>query len=402
VGIDLRTGQTVWNINPPHLRRHSKLTKDMRTEILVIGAGISGALISQSLTQLGMEVVTIDRRDIGKGSTTASTAMLSYEADLNLIDLIRKRGKKNAVRAYELGVEAIDAIEATVKTLDDASDFRRKRSLYLASSKRDVPMLRREFHVRKQNNFSVELLGRSEISTRYRIDAPCAIMNEDAAEVNPLKLTLALFRSAKAKGLRVFSQTEATCYSRLGKESAVTMRNGCKIRAKNVVFATGYESQQFLRQDKVRLVSSYAISSAPNVNFPKGYERPVIWESARPYLYVRSTADDRILAGGEDVGFVDEARRDALLRAKTNALKKKLHRLLPSIQWNLATSWTGTFGQSEDGLPYIGAHKDFPGPVSALGYGGNGITFSAIASKIIPDLLKARRKADAGIFRFER
>jgi glycine/D-amino acid oxidase-like deaminating enzyme len=128
----------------------------------------------------------------------------------------------------------------------------------------------------------------------------------------------------------------------------------------------------------------------------------VVWESARPYLYVRTTVDGKIVAGGEDVDFVNAEKRDRLLPSKTRTLVKKIRKMFPHVSWKLATAWTGTFGESKDGLPYIGPHKDFPGAQFALGYGGNGITFAVIASAIIPDLISGTKNPDAKLFRFGR
>jgi glycine/D-amino acid oxidase-like deaminating enzyme len=55
-----------------------------------------------------------------------------------------------------------------------------------------------------------------------------------------------------------------------------------------------------------------------------------------------------------------------------------------------------------DGLAYIGQLADRPNVYFALGYGGNGITFSVIAAQLISDLYCGRPNADAAVFRFER
>jgi glycine/D-amino acid oxidase-like deaminating enzyme len=402
MSLDLRTGTPVWIIEKHRFARHQKLTKNIRSEVVVVGGGISGALVAHRLTDLGMQVTIVDSRTIGAGSTAASTAILSYEADVNLGDLIKRIGRRSAVRAYRAGVAAIDSIGEAIKTLDDSCDFKKRRSLYLASNRKDVKLLERECKTRQKNNFNVRLLPRHEVSTLFSLEAPCAILNEEAAEVNPLKLTLALVRCAQKKGLKVFSHTRVMTYRRQGNESILTTDSNCRIRARHVVFATGYESQQFLKQKSVRLTSSYAIASRSKVKFPEHYERPVIWETARPYIYVRTTADSRIVAGGEDVDFVNEEERDRLLPSKTKTLEGKIRKMFPHITWKLAAAWTGTFAESSDGLPYIGPHKDFPGAQFALGYGGNGITFAAIASLIIPDLISGVTNPDAYLFRFGR
>ena len=186
----------------------------------------------------------------------------------------------------------------------------------MASNLKDVKLLERECKTRRKYNFNVTLLRKRQLARLFSLDAPCAILNEEAAEVNPLKLTLALVRCAQKKGLRVFIHTKVKTYRRQGRESVLTTDDNVQVRARHVVFATGYESQQFLKQKTVRLVSSYAIASVPGMKFPKGYELPVIWETARPYLYVRTTLDSRIIVGGEDVDFVDEKKEINCSRAK--------------------------------------------------------------------------------------
>jgi glycine/D-amino acid oxidase-like deaminating enzyme len=402
MSLDLRTGHPVWLMSRKRIAGHRKLAKNIRCEVAVVGGGVSGALIAHRLVNLGKQVIIVDRRNIGMGSTMASTAILSYEPDVHLIDLISKIGRGSAVRAYRAGLEALESLEQTIKTLKDSCDFRRRESLYLASNRKDARIVRRECETRQKNNFKVELLTRGELARSYSLHAPCAILTRQSAEVNPLKLTLALIRSAQRRGLKVFSHTAVKSYLRQGNVSVLTTTDGFRIRARHVVFATGYETQQLLKQKGVHLASSYAIASTAGTKFFKGREWPVIWESARPYLYVRSTVDGRVVAGGEDVDFVDAEKRDKLLARKTKTLERKLHKMFPQLSWKLASAWTGTFAESKDGRPYIGPHKDFPGAQFALGYGGNGIMFATIASAIIPDLISGTNNSDSRLFRFGR
>jgi glycine/D-amino acid oxidase-like deaminating enzyme len=67
-----------------------------------------------------------------------------------------------------------------------------------------------------------------------------------------------------------------------------------------------------------------------------------------------------------------------------------------------AFAWAGIFGSTKDGLGYIGPHSCFPGAYFALGFGGNGITFSEIASRILSNLFIGRKDPDSEIFRFDR
>ena len=80
----------------------------------------------------------------------------------------------------------------------------------------------------------------------------------------------------------------------------------------------------------------------------------MIWEASDPYLYLRTTPDGRIICGGEDEEFSDEAARDALLPRKTATLQRKLGRLIRGADTTVEFAWTGSFGTSDTGLPTIG------------------------------------------------
>ena len=148
--------------------------------------------------------------------------------------------------------------------------------------------------------------------------------------------------------------------------------------------------------------STYALISEPLESIPGWHQRCLIWESGSPYLYLRTTSEGRIIVGGEDEDFVNAKRRDALISQKTRTLVKKFGRLFPDLKLEVAYAWAGTFGESKDGLAYIGVHPLFPHCYFALGYGGNGITYSVIAAELIRDQYLGRPNHDAQLFRFGR
>ena len=117
---------------------------------------------------------------------------------------------------------------------------------------------------------------------------------------------------------------------------------------------------------------------------------------------MRTTSDDRVLVGGEDDGVVDGRKRDQQLSAKTARLLSKFRRRFPGKEIEPAFQWAGAFGSTKDGLAYIGPHPAFPNGYFALGFGGNGITFSQIAAKLLADLFLGRANPDAAIFSFDR
>ena len=128
----------------------------------------------------------------------------------------------------------------------------------------------------------------------------------------------------------------------------------CNIVAKQAVFATGYEAQEFLPKRVVKLKSTYALASEPLPEFSGWWERCLIWETARPYLYLRTTDDDRVFVGGEDDPFRSPSARDRLVTKRTDQLAKRFGGMFPAIDLKVAYRWAGTFGETKDGLAYIG------------------------------------------------
>jgi len=127
-----------------------------------------------------------------------------------------------------------------------------------------------------------------------------------------------------------------------------------------------------------------------------------MWETARPYFYLRSTHDGRAIIGGEDTEYSDDHERDGLVERKVEKLQERFQKAFPAIPFDLEYAWAGTFAETKDGLAYIGETPELSHAYFALGYGGNGITFSAIAARIIADLYLGRKNAGASIFRFDR
>jgi glycine/D-amino acid oxidase-like deaminating enzyme len=76
--------------------------------------------------------------------------------------------------------------------------------------------------------------------------------------------------------------------------------------------------------------------------------------------------------------------------------------MFPAIELEVAFRWAGTFGETKDGLPYIGQIRQMPHCHFALGFGGNGIIYSIIAAEIIRDALLQRPNRNARLFGFDR
>ncbi len=284
-----------------------------------------------------------------------------------------------------------------------SGDFCFRNSLYFAASKKDVHFLKNEYLIRKYGNFKVTWLEENEIRQHYRLRAPAAILSETGAEIDVYSFTHAIHQYSIKKKLKVFDRTPVTKIEHKKNNVVLETANGHVIQAKHLVYAIGYEVVNLISKKVVKLRSTYAVASEQlNDNVKLWEGKSLLWNTSNPYLYMRTTTDNRIIIGGADENFYNPVARDKLIQKKTERLSKDFNSLLPHIPFIPEFSWAGTFGSTDDGLPFIGSYKKLPNSFFALGFGGNGITFSLVAAEIITDLILGKKNNDVKLFSFER
>lgn len=400
--MDLKSGLPFWLIKNGLSENYKRLEKDIETEVLIIGSGITGALVAHFLCENKVNCVVVDRRMESTGSTTASTAQLQYEIDIFLFDLIEKVGEKDAVKAYKMCLESISTLEKIINKLKIDVDFQRVPSLYIASDAKGKKDLEREFKTRKKHDLPVEYLSQKELVSKYDINRKAALYNNESAQVDTYKLCQAILDYHRENsGLEVYSHTDITKINSEKSSITATTDKDISIKAKKIVAAPGFESERLLDEKVMQLHSTYVLVSQPMHPEDLWKEKCLIWETARPYIYVRTTTDNRIMVGGFDEPFQNPKKRDALMDKKNKAILKRFKQFFPESKIEMDFYWCGTFGETKDGLPFIGEHKKHPNMYFALGYGGNGITFSVIAAEMIKDMYLGKNNGE-NIFRFDR
>jgi len=400
--MNLHSHYPYWLLRHGIINSYPSLDRDVTADVAIMGAGISGALVAWQLCNAGFSVVMADRRHAGMGSTAASTSLLQYEIDEPLNKLIEKAGEKNATRSYILCREAIYTLKNICRELNDDDLFQLKPSLQFASFKKHTADLKTEYELRKKIGFSLEFLDEKEICKKYGFKKPAALLSRDGAQADAYKITHRLLEKCISSGLRSYNHTDIINIRHHKKGIELITENKKKIKAKYLVIACGYESQQYIPQKLETLHSTYAIISEPMLKKDFWYKNSLIWETASPYIYLRTTADNKIIIGGKDVPFTDPVKRDKQLTIKARELERSFFKLFPQIPFKTDFKWAGSFAATKDGLPYIGSIRQRPHTFFALGYGGNGITFSVIAAEIIRDLITGKNNPDAGIFSFNR
>jgi len=397
--LDLRSGRPVWlSYRAPSVTT-KPLSRDIRTDVLIVGLGISGAMIAEALAAEGRQVIGIDRRGPIEGSTTATTALVQFEIDQPLRHLSRQIGREQAIRAWQRSRLALTNLRDRLVELDIRCDWADRPSLYLAGNVLSAGDLDAERRLRNAAGLRTGYLTHSKLKDKFGIARDGALLTHGNLELDPRKLTAGLLRCAQMSGAKFHRDVEICVINSSRDEVTVSTSSGATLTCRYLILATGYEKLNIVPQEKHKIVSTWAIATKPQ---PRSIWRQaaLVWEASNPYLYARATKDGRVICGGEDEDLLDEEHRDALIAKKAGILSSKLGTLFPTIDAAPVFAWTGFFGATNTGLPYIGRLPQHRRIFGVMGYGGNGITYAQLASELILSELEGTQDVDAELFAF--
>ena len=401
--MDLKSNEPFWLIKNGIINSFPSLKKSKSCDVLIVGGGITGSLIAHQCMEDGYETILIDKREIANGSSSATTSMLQYEIDTPLYMLTEMIGEKGAVESYKACSEAIDRLGKLCKKIKSEAGFRKKDSLYFAAKKSDTAWLQKEYEARVNAGFEVDWLEADKILKKYGLENTYGgILSKQGASVDAFMLVHEILIYNIKRGLEVYDKTTLTKVKYHSGFNAAELDSGQVIKAKKIIYCVGYESAAMIKEQFVDLISTYAIVSEVDEKLHKRYRDLLLWNTSEPYIYMRSTDDGRMLIGGEDEPFQNPVKRDQLIASKEKKLVKSFEKYLPGTTFYTDFSWAGTFGETKDGLPYIGTHKDFKNSYFVLGFGGNGITFSVTGMEMVSDWLSGKKHYLTKWFKFGR
>lgn len=401
--MDLKSNEPFWLLKNGLMASYPSLKSDEKCDVLIIGGGITGSLIAHQMIKDGHETILIDKRELCNGSTSATTSMLQYEIDVPLDELIRKIGKKGAVESYKACSDAIDVIDEISRQIRSNAGFKRKKSLYFASKKKDVEWLKKEYEARKNAGFEVKWLNSEQILKNFEFENTYGgIVSRQGASIDAFQFAHELCKHNVKKGLKIFDKTEMINVEYHNGFNLATVDSGFRIKAKKIIYCIGYESKNLLKENFVDLKSTYAVVSEVDKDKFKNINNTLVWNTDDPYIYMRTTDDGRLLIGGGDEDFYNAEKRDALLEKKKKEILKNLKKIKPDYHFYPDFVWAGTFGETKDGLPYIGEHEKFRNSYFVLGFGGNGITFSVTGMEMVSSFLKNKKHPLSRYFKFGR
>lgn len=367
---------------------------ELSCDVLVVGGGMSGMLSAYVLAKAGYKVVVLEKDRIAEGSSSLNTGLIQYMSDAILSDLIKSYGRDIAASFYHESLKALDLIEELAADVPERAHFRRNGSLYLAMAEGEIQDLQTEVHEQNLLNIPAQFLSQERLSQDYGINAHGAILSRRDVEVNPYRLVASLAEVASdAHGLIVSEETQVK-EDNLDLESKTFQNEHLKVDFDKLVLATGYDFLPHIKKliPEARLISTFATITKP-LQGARPAKDLMVWESAESYLYFRSAPDGRLIIGGADEK--DEAlSEDKAWRVADRLIEKVQRYLTEPLDLKAEFAYEAIFGESDDLLPYLGPHPDYPEVFIIHGVGGNGTVYSAMAANQMLDFMQGSLKSE--------
>ena len=387
------------------IKKYEYLDESIETEVVIIGGGITGAILSYYFSKENIPNVLLEKSRIGCASTSVSTALLQYELDnmVNKLEEVMKR--ENIVKAYNLGKKALDELENFIIENGNKCEYVKTDSFLYSSKKDERKLIEYEYNFRKTNKFDVELIGKEQKIFPFEIEAGI-ISKNGGAKINPYLLTHHLLELSINKCGKVFENTKVEDIEYLENDVIVKTSYGNNIKCKKVIIATGYDTDMFTKRNFGTKSITYNIvtNSIDDSKFNnQECNKYLIRDIKDPYTYIRTTKDNRYIIGGEDMEVNEKNYSQETLNKKYNILTQRLKTMFPYLRdEEIEYKYCGIFCSTKDDLGFIGEDKKHKNLWYSLGYGANGILYAILAGDMLSKIYKGIENKDIKLFEVDR
>lgn len=383
-------------------KQYDYLTENIETEVVILGGGVTGSIVAYYMSRQNTDAVILEKNRIGHGSTSITTSLLQYELDDNLRELEQYTSLQKAVKSYKLGIKALEELEQFVKTYGNCCQYIKRDTLLYTSKKEEVGALKEEYYLRKEYGLNVKWLDTN--TNPYSFDVKGGVYAiEGGAELDPYLYTHHLLEVATNQGTRVYENTEALeiHYTQEGVE--VVTQYGYKVKAKVVIVATGFNTERFSKRQFGKKTTTFNIVTEPVEKIIGWPQQVLIRDNCEIYNYLRTTPDNRLIIGGEDIDFIPDIYNEAKAKEKYEVLEQRLKNMFPQIKnIQVAYRYCGAFASTQDNLGFIGPDPKHNKLWYCLGYGANGILFAILGGLMLSKLYNGKAEEDMSFFEVNR
>lgn len=362
----------------PH--RFPRLDHDLRTDIVIVGAGITGLTTAYLLLLGGHSVAIFDRGRVAERDSGHTSAHLTMVSDRRLSSLVRSWGRDRARAVWEAGLTAIERIDSIVRAEQIDCDFQYVPG-YLHAVDGDAERDGGPNAFEQEAALAIDLgFDAAFLDDMPFIGGPAA-MFERQARFHAGRYLAGLAGAVAERGGQIFEHSEIEGAE--GRPRSVRV-NGKTVDCDRIVLATHVPLAGLAsRADGARLQSKLAPYTSYVVAGRIGKDEvpdALLWDTADPYHYCRiqpATSHDVMIFGGEDHKTGQASHTAACLKR----LEEAVAGLVPGIE--ITHRWSGQIIETLDGLPYIG--EIAPRQFAATGFAGNGLTFGTLSALMACD-----------------
>ena len=397
----------IWLQKGRALRQYPWQDGNLRTQVCVIGGGVTGTLCALRLVQEGYSVALISRKPIGLGATSRLLPSSMCDCGVNLRTFMRRTSRDTALHTLRLMQRAADELEQLCRELPAGTGFSRRDSVIYASSEADADQLHRDVSEYRQAGMECLEMNRSAFGSAFAFPVQGAlVMPNGAVECNPYMLAQLAAACAADLGAVIF---ENTCAERISSDSdgQVTINTSTHrtIIADQAVIAAGASSSEILTgisAGRIRYISA----SRPLRAFHGWPGRCVIRSYGEPGIICASSPDDRLVISSTASGGADsrERLRDVLHISSSHErryreLEAAAQYLFPAAGVSVFDSgWTLRGIRTADGLPIVGRTRSHPGCIFAASGGEGGVLMSALTARIVCEEAAGREPEEIRLF----
>ena len=383
-------------------KQYEYLTEDIETDVAIVGGGVTGAILGYYFSKANIHAVILEKERIAHGSTSITTSLLQYELDSNARELEEYTTLDNVITSYKLGLKALDEIEEFIKEYVNKCKYEKKDTLLYTSKECEVKEMKEEYEIRKNAGIDVKYI--SEENNPFSLDLKAGVYGVNAgAQLDPYEYTHQLLDVSCNMGLKVYENTEVMEIAYGKDEVEIITSFGYKVKAKKVIIATGYNTQRFTKRNFGVKTVTYNIATKSVKSFDGWFNKVLIRDNCDPYNYFRTTYDNRIIAGGEDVDFYTNIKNEKLAKEKYSILLNRIKNMFPNIKdIEIDYEYCGGFISSQDNLGYIGEDPNHKNLWFCLGYGANGILFAILGGMMLSKLYKNEIDENIKLFKVDR
>jgi glycine/D-amino acid oxidase-like deaminating enzyme/nitrite reductase/ring-hydroxylating ferredoxin subunit len=370
----------------------ARLAEDLETEVVVVGAGMTGLSAAYLLARAGKQVVVLERDRCAMTDTGHTSAHLTMVTDARVTELATRFGRNHAQAVWDAGLAAIATIDEIVREHEIDAGFEWVDGFLHAplngEMEDELKRLQGDATLARELGFDAEYLETVPFVNRPGVRFP------NQARIHPRSYLAGVARAFVELGGRIYEHSAADEFCDDPRAVKVA---GNTVHCEDIVVAThnplvgvGGLAGATLFQTKLALYTSYVVAG----RVPSGALADALWwDTSDPYYFLRVEPHrnfDVVIFGGEDHKTGQQDDTVACYRR----LEESLTALLPRVE--VTHRWSGQVIETPDGLPYIGSSADHQ--YAATGYAGNGLTFGTLAGIIISDAILGRSNPWSELF----